>query len=211
MTDKTDTGERAVGNVVAREATAPGVSSDPRYPNMRATVTVGWSYSGFIDDDTMPTLISRDEVLDRLGQENAEVTERTLRSWEASGMLPRPLRKGGKDGARSSARALYPNWAVAVVAIARMIRGSGVSPSQTRGELQRCIPQIVASHNQGVRYGVVSYHLGRVLNDIVGIYPWPKGSTPAVMEVRILGTDGEEIHSQRISIPDGETIDEPCP
>ena len=151
----------------------PGKSPDPRYPDMRVTVSVpegrpGWSYSDFIDDDTMPTLISRDDVLEHLSRENAEISERTLRSWEASGMLPRPIRRWGKAGARSSARALYPNWAVTVVAIARMIRGAGVSPNQTRGELQRYIPQIVASHNQGVRYGIVSYHLGRVIDDISG-------------------------------------------
>jgi len=174
-----------------------------------ATMTGGvrspWSYSDFIDD-TMPMMLGRDEVLGRLRQRGDEVSERTLRTWESTGVLPRPIRRWQEGGSRSASRTLYPNWAVAVIGIAKAARAEGYDADQTRQALEEVIPEVLAGHDLGVRYGVVGFHLGVAIKGIASMYPWPKDRPPAVLEVRILDAEGAELHTQKISIPSGETI-----
>ncbi len=56
-----------------------------------------------------PPLITRAELIDALQAENLNVSERTLRYWEQTGLLPRPTR-GEQSGHGRGGPSLYPYW-----------------------------------------------------------------------------------------------------
>ncbi len=56
-----------------------------------------------------PPLITRAELIDALRAENLDVSERTLRFWEQTGLLPRPTR-GEQSGHGRGGPTLYPYW-----------------------------------------------------------------------------------------------------
>ncbi len=219
MTDRTDTGESAVGTVVAGNEVAASINAigtvtpgEARAQGTEAKAT--WSYSDLIADNEPDTpegligyeLINREELLEQLRLAGNEVSERTLRSWESAGILPRPIHRWQEPRSRSSARTVYPWWATFAVSMARFLRGRGYDERETRRELERAVPELVAGYYKGARDVALSYHLREVFKDSLGGMPWPQGRTPSVVEIRIWDQDGGELHVQKMTIPDGITI-----
>ena len=254
MTDKTDTGERAVGNVVAGEATrrergmlegirtaidgigtsgAVEVATGIRAAIEEAEANVerfaldiaealdgvggtetAWRYADLIADadadSSAVEMVSRDELLTLLHETGNVVAERTLRSWEASGMLPRPQRRWHEAGPRSGVRAMYPWWAAFAVSMAKLLRERGYSPDDTRSEIVRVLPHMAEGYYKGARDIAIAHRLTPVLIDGLASLPWPKDRAPSVVEIRILDQAGGELHAQRLAIAeiDGATNDE---
>jgi hypothetical protein len=75
-----------------------------------------------------PQLITREHLLQELHDATVDVSERILLSWEAKGVLPRPVRRW-RDGAP---RAFYPVWWGDIIREVRELRDSGVSLEQIR-------------------------------------------------------------------------------
>jgi len=114
MTDKTDAGQSAVGNVVAGNARTEGG---------RATITVGdfrdWLPPGSPEPE-LYELITRAQVLEEVHARGIRISESTLRVREAEGILPRPMRRW-RDGAT---RALYPSWMPRLVGLTEFLLDS---------------------------------------------------------------------------------------
>jgi len=115
MTDKTDIGESAVGNVV--------VAGNARTEGGRAPITVGdfrdWLPPGSPEPE-LGELITRAQVLEEVHGRGIRISESTLRAREAEGILPRPIRRW-RDGAT---RALYPSWMPQLVAFTDILLDS---------------------------------------------------------------------------------------
>jgi len=61
-----------------------------------------------------PPLITRVELADSLRAENLNVSERTIRYWEQTGLLPHPTR-GEQAGHGQGGPGLYPYWMPTVI------------------------------------------------------------------------------------------------
>jgi len=198
MTDKTDTGEGAVGNVgTGNEVTAsinatgtvtPGVTSKASWRD--------WLPEGAPEppDDQ---LITRAELLERLrGVFRTNLSERTLQLWEAAGILPGPVRRW-HDGAT---RALYPMWIVYLAAIAEIDRPGGLSAAalaeKTRGRLQEAV-----HYYDSQTWDVMQGRLPDALAEVADHYEDAMHKRPASAEVRIRREDGESLHVYYIDIP----------
>ena len=168
-----------------------------------------WRYADLIADDDADSsaveMVSRDELLTLLRETGNDVAERTLRSWEASGMLPRPQRRWHESGPRSGVRAMYPWWSAFAISMAKRLRERGYSPDDTRSEIVRVLPHLAEGYYKGARDIAISHRLTPVLMDGLASLPWPQGRQPALVEIRILDQAGGELHAQRLVISNGET------
>ncbi len=63
-------------------------------------------------------LLTRAELLAEVRDAGLDITPRTFRSWEALGILPRPVRRWH----RGAVRATYPRWLLHLVAVAHARR-----------------------------------------------------------------------------------------
>jgi len=176
-----------------------------------ATVTgvdaVKATWLEFIPHGLPGEFIGRDELLERLRQQGDEVSERTLRGWESAGVLPRPIRRWKPGGARSASRALYPTFAVQVVGLAKMWKDWGYTSDQIQAEVREHVPGMSGSYSRGYFEGVISHHFEGVVNDLVRRYEWPLGKAPAVVEIRVLGEDGSELHEMTLTVADKTFLD----
>jgi len=112
MTDKTETDENAGGDVVIKETWRD------------------WMPEGAPEPER---LLSRDELVDRLGYYHVEADATDLRFWEQKGILPRPVRQR-RDGAM---RTTYPEWVISLVQRIRQLQAEGFSLEQIRPRLRR--------------------------------------------------------------------------
>ena len=155
-----------------------------------------------------PVLINRDELLDRLRAQGYEISERSLRAWEAAEILPRPIRRWQEGGSRSASRALYPEWAVDVVAMASELKAKmkGLAPSLIRFHLIWPAAEALELYIRGTRTSRVAFVLSRALMELVQRESWLESESPRAMEVRLLNADGDEVHTQTVRLPNGITI-----
>ncbi len=95
-------------------------------PNYHGETWLDWMPPGM----TAPPpeeLLTRTELLAEIRGVGLDTTPRTLQSWEALGILPRPIRQWHQG----AVRALYPRWFVHLVEIAVLTRQrERWSPSQ---------------------------------------------------------------------------------
>jgi len=147
MTDKSDTGESAVGNVVTGVEKVPWPPTPPRStvvsvagddPSGGTHVTAASTKQTW--RDWMPEgtpepkgLLSRDELVDRLRYYRIEADATDLRFWEQRGILPRPVRQR-RDGA---IRTTYPEWVISLVRRIRQLQAEGFSLEQIRPRIRR--------------------------------------------------------------------------
>jgi hypothetical protein len=82
-----------------------------------------------------PRLITRTELLSKLSADGVDVTERTLRFWEAEGVLPRPVRQSHQG----IVQALYPYWYPFVVQKVYLHRQEGLSLAVIAADIPRAI------------------------------------------------------------------------
>ena len=71
---------------------------------------------------TPAELLTRDELLARLGRWDVDASESDLRYWEYVGALPRPVRRWH----RGATRAVYPSWYPALVRQLRALQRGGL-------------------------------------------------------------------------------------
>ena len=146
MTDKTDTGESTVGNVVASEARATGsaatvaVDSSSWYPPPEprsddAPPKETWR-------DWMPPgspeparVFTRRDFLNRLNAKAIDVSPTTLSYWENQRIIPR----GEKRWINGTPHSVYPEWMITMLRIVRELQDDGVGLQEIRRTL-RLIP-----------------------------------------------------------------------
>ncbi len=75
-----------------------------------------------------PPLVTRAELIRDLDERRADVAERTLRTWENLGIVPRPVRRMHAG----TVQALYPDWFVHLVIFIRGLRAQNHSLQQIR-------------------------------------------------------------------------------
>ena len=106
-----------------------------RTPASRAAPTPGtwraWLPPGF-PEPSPDEMLTRDEVLAELRERGIDIPERTLKSWQARGLLPRPTRHW-RDGAP---RGLYPDFFPNTVAYLHELQENG-TPLHRLGPLVR--------------------------------------------------------------------------
>lgn len=69
-------------------------------------------------EPTLDDLIQRDELMRRLARRDIDMSKRTLQRWEASGLVPSPIRRWYDGGMRS----LYPWWNEELVVLAHELK-----------------------------------------------------------------------------------------
>ncbi len=90
-----------------------------------------------------PALITREELLAFFREKGLPIAERSLRYWEAQGVLPRPVRRWHQGAVRS----LYPAWyPPVVVAAAARIREQGESLQAVGADIPRIINMLGVMH-----------------------------------------------------------------
>lgn len=122
------------------EAPASHVGADMDYSETwDAWVPQGWFAPG--DEE----LITRDELLSRVGQSGRKVTTRSLQLWENLGLVPRPIRRW-HEGA---VRALYAPWVADVVErVAYRRSGKGRwSVEATRADVRDNVKGMIVFHD----------------------------------------------------------------
>jgi hypothetical protein len=153
-------------------------------------------------------LLGREEVVERLRQSNVPMTARTLRLWEAQGMLPHPVRKHFKG----ATRATYPPWFVnlAVLVNAAKLRGDSVeriaeqAPGWVELDLRR-----YWSGRQGIWDAeAMGVTLPGALRELAEAYEAVSGDRPAIAELKLRRADGETLITYAIPIPDPDAPSE---
>lgn len=86
----------------------------------------------------VPQLITRAELLMKLAEVGIEVSERTLRFWEARGILPRPVRQSHAG----VVQAVYPDWFPFIVQKVYRHRQEGLSLAAIAADIPRAIGDI---------------------------------------------------------------------
>jgi len=159
MTDKTDTSESAVGNVVAGVEKIPWPPTPPRStvvsvagddPSGGTHVTVAstkqtwrdWMPEGTPEPDR---ILTRDELVERLRYYNIDADTESIRFWERAGILPRPIRQR-RDGAT---RTTYPDWMIYLVQRIRQLQAEGFSLEQIRPRVRRSAELMLVGKAEG--------------------------------------------------------------
>jgi len=111
-------------------------------------------------------LLSRDELVARLGYYHIEADATDLRFWEQRGILPRPVRQR-RDGAM---RTTYPEWALLLVQRIRQLQAEGFSLAQIRPRIRRFAElMLLQKAEEGERaVGVVTRSRGPFWKDATG-------------------------------------------
>ncbi len=95
---------------------APARTKSP--PKSKPETWIDWHPK----DIPMPTsLLTRDELLERLKAWGVEVETGDLRFWEYTGILPRPVRRR----IEGATRAYYPPWMMSMVRLLRELQAGG--------------------------------------------------------------------------------------
>ena len=155
----------------------------------RDWVPPGWPQPH--DDD----LITRDEVLRRAKGLGADINPRTFQSWEAIGILPRPVRRW-HDGA---VRALYPPWMVDLTVLAHHKRRGGWPPTTIAADLRERVPRVMLVDDLA-RWEGAPDHLGPALNDLAQRQHELTGARAATAEVRLLDDQGRAVGTFRWTV-----------
>ena len=232
MTDKTDTGESAVGNVVAGEAgvlaaihqvgtsgaveTAVGVARAVREIGTTLETWQDWLPPGapeFVDEE----LIGRDELLTRLEAVGHPLPVRTLQDWEATGLLPRPIMREKRGTGRSKSRARYPLWAPKVIRAAQINKERRLSAKNNAALLRQLAQQGIFTKGSALRENylaaafdyslerideMVRERLADVLDEIASAYQLVGTTQPARAELRILDKHGRLLHDHLLTFED---------
>jgi len=78
-------------------------------------------------------LISRDDLIQALQQEQINATERDLLYWQKVGLIPYPIiRRAGRAG-----YAAYPFWMIELIRALRSMQADGKSADEIRAALRR--------------------------------------------------------------------------
>ncbi len=86
------------------------------------------------------TLLSREELIERVNRFGAEVDEGDLRYWEYQTVLPRVVKRWS-NGAN---RAYYPLWMVSIVVFLRELQRAGLSLQEIGPMLRQRVPTAVS-------------------------------------------------------------------
>lgn len=86
------------------------------------------------------TLLSREELIERVNRFGAEVDEGDLRFWEYRAVLPRVVKRWS-NGAN---RAYYPLWMVSIVVFLRELQRAGLSLQEIGPMLRQRVPSAVS-------------------------------------------------------------------
>ena len=199
MTDKTDTGERAVGKVVAGKArpaaTAPGAT---RPPWSTTTSKKSWRDSYWMPESTsepsLDELLTRQELLQRLDG-RVGITERTLQLWEAAGVLPGPVRRR-RDGAT---RALYAPWVGYLAALVGLSRDGSQSLEELAEMAHGIAPSAIHYFNSRT-WDVLREEMPMVMTTFADRYQDATGERPAFAEVRFRREDGQTLDVYYVDI-----------
>ena len=226
MTDKTNTGERAVGNVVAGEATRrergmlegirtaiDGIGTSGAVEAAagirEAASDIGTSFSkvkktwrDWMDPESPQpeTLLTRGELLEQIRANGVEISERTLQLWEAAGIMPGPIRHW-HDGA---VRALYAPWVVDIADTANLGRSMGYSLEEIALRMQGAMEGAAryAIHRHGIwETDAMQKHLPAVLSELADHYQHNHNERPDIAELRFRRADGQTLSIYSITIP----------
>ncbi len=224
MTDKTDTAERAVGNVVTVVEKVPWPPTPPRStvvsvagddPTGGTHVTAAstkqtwrdWMPEGAPEPDR---ILTRDELVERLRYYNIDADTESIRFWERAGILPRPIRQR-RDGAT---RTTYPEWVIFLVQRIRQLQSEGFSLEQIRPRVRRSAElMLLGKAEDGEReLGVVTKSTGPFWQYAVGAedVEWPSSLGPALREMArrveaVTGVPSHHVNVVIVSDDGGET------
>ena len=164
MTDRTETGESTVDNVVAGEARATGSEVTGRVgatPTVKpGTVTVAGapvtarimpekvSWTRWQADDPIDPgeLITRDDLIQRLTAEGVAVTAADLIYWQRRGVIP----YGERQWIGRVARVYYPGWMVDVIRELREQQAKGNRLRFLRPHLSALAKELTSRHRHVV-------------------------------------------------------------
>ena len=85
------------------------------------------------DDPEPEHLVTREELLAQLRWDGYPVADRTLRSWQQSGLVPRPVRRWHEG----RPAALYPAWVEDLVLFALALKAGGTPIDEVREVVRR--------------------------------------------------------------------------
>ncbi len=137
-----------------------------------------------------PRLITRVELLSGLAATGIDISERTLRFWEAEGVLPRPVRQSHQG----IVQAIYPYWYSFVVQKVYSHRQEGLSLVVIAADMKRAI--------QG--FAMISLALEKNILPLADAPHGPELIAPLTEIVRIASEPGRPIRYAQITLMDGE-------
>jgi len=197
MTDKTDTGARAVGNVVTGEpqadnliaatigATGTESVGEARTPGVTSKASWrDWLPEGE-DGPTDDELITRAELLAQLRDADVDLAERTLQTWESQGIMPGPVRRW-HDGAT---RAMYAPWVVSLGRYADHMKNYGDDPELLSKMVRGMVRMAIG--NYGVWKGAMADgRLAASLQDLAERFETRSGEHPDLIKLQMCRADG---------------------
>ena len=211
MTDRTDTGESAVGNAVditmADTAAMTGVDRVDASLTVADTATMtGVDQARVTWRDWLPAgepptpddeLITRGELLARLRDVNVDLTARTLQSWEQLGIMPRPIRLR-RDGGNWS---FYAPWVVYIGRFAAMLKAQG-TPLEAIGErTRRMVPSAIYRSRVWTEV-MADGRLHEALQEIAERFESVSGERLDTINVRMDLAKGETWEAYTFRVPD---------
>ncbi len=104
--------------------------------------TKGQTWRDLLPDMPDQQLVTREQLLATLEQAGYPVTERSLRYWEAQGVVPRPVNQW-HDGAT---RSVYPEWFDLIVHAVDQRRKQGESLANIAADIPRVVRTIAGLH-----------------------------------------------------------------
>ena len=153
------------------------------------TILTGEDIAGQV---TTPELLTREEVVDRLlADHSIAVTANNLRAWQDRGILPRAIVRW-RDGSK---KALYPPWAVPVIARLVHYQRAGLPWQEITDRLRREAVTQAAYHMGRRAHGTapVSGYLHAYLAEYARAVERLTGKPVAAVEVRPLDPDGAPV------------------
>ena len=132
--------------------------------------------------------IGRDDLLAQVRSRGLSLSPRTLGLWEASGIVPRPVRRW-HNGAT---RALYPPWAAQMVMLANEVKDDR-SDAEDVSQTVRILTKYVIRNNEVWQWSVVNQLLPAVLNNLADYYQESFGERPNSIDIRINNEKGQPL------------------
>jgi hypothetical protein len=168
--------------------------------------TKGPTWRDLLPDMPDQQLVTREQLLATLVRGGVPVTERSLRHWEAQGVVPRPVNQW-HDGAT---RSVYPEWFDLVVNAVASRREKGEGLASIKADIARVVRFIAGLHWMTEK----------------NIYPFPDKGVPDVEEAArhvaqvsgrpvagaalvFIGPDGEPVATYRQTFLSSDTANSP--